>query len=282
MIKRFGKHFPIQSSKRLFIVRTLSNLFRSQKQLLKRHVNLYHDPEYVPPAPKEKTHICPTCNRQFRHKGNLIRHMAFHDPDSNLREHAMALKVGRQKRIQVIDGQQVEVYSGIDDDEEYEGESDYEEYIDGELDNDSCSGQIMSPKQEKGEGIVAIGDDGQRYMVVEVINMEDDDQDELDEENGGMEIEELILPDGEHFFFICVSFDARTFAYYSDNFLIADLEPEPIDEAPAARKISGKAAAGKDMEDYFGFEVSQLLALKHLYQKLCLKKSSVGRGRANR
>lgn len=172
-----------------------------QKQLLKRHINLYHDPEYIPPQPKEKTHICPTCNRQFRHKGNLIRHMAFHDPDSNLREHAMALKMGRQKRIQVIDGQQVEVYSGIDD-EEYEGESDYEEYIDGEMDDSDDDTTLVSPKIEKSEGIVAIGDDGQRYMVVEVINMEDEEQQssqdvQEQQKDGVMEIEELILPEGK-------------------------------------------------------------------------------------
>lgn len=33
------------------------------------------------------------------------------------------------------------------------------------------------------------------------------------------------------------------------------MEHDPID-VPSARKISGKAQAGKDMEDYFGFEVS--------------------------
>ena len=31
---------------------------------------------------QEKTHECPECSRTFRHKGNLIRHMALHDPDS--------------------------------------------------------------------------------------------------------------------------------------------------------------------------------------------------------
>lgn len=127
--------------------------------------------------------------------------MAFHDPDSNQREHAMALKVGRQKRIQEIDGQQVEIYSGIDD-EEYEGESDYEEYIDGEMD-DSNDDELVSPKVEKDEAIMAIGEDGQRYMVVEVINMEDEDQqvsqDSQEQHNGGMEIEELILPEGKLF-----------------------------------------------------------------------------------
>lgn len=127
--------------------------------------------------------------------------MAFHDPDSNLREHTMALKMGRQKRIQVIDGQQVEVYSGIDD-EEYEGESDYEEYIDGEMDDSDDGTTLVSPKIEKSEGIVAIGDDGQRYMVVEVINMEDEEQqnsqDVLQQQKDGvMEIEELILPEGK-------------------------------------------------------------------------------------
>lgn len=125
--------------------------------------------------------------------------MAFHDPDSNLREHAMALKEGRQKRIQVIDGQQVEVFTGVDD-EEYEGESDYEEYIDGDMD-DEHDEQLVSPKIEKNDGIVAIGDDGQRYMVVEVINMDDEEhqesQDSQEQQPGGMEIEELLLPDGK-------------------------------------------------------------------------------------
>jgi len=38
-----------------------------QKQLLKRHCNLYHNPNYVPPAPQEKTHQCPECERAFRY-----------------------------------------------------------------------------------------------------------------------------------------------------------------------------------------------------------------------
>lgn len=41
-----------------------------QKQLLKRHKNLYHDPNYVPPIPKEKTHECPECSKAFRHKAS--------------------------------------------------------------------------------------------------------------------------------------------------------------------------------------------------------------------
>lgn len=34
------------------------------------------------------------------------------------------------------------------------------------------------------------------------------------------------------------------------------MDHDPISEPPTARKISGKQQAGKDMEDYFGFEVS--------------------------
>lgn len=40
-----------------------------QKQLLKRHQNLYHNPEYIPPMPREKTQECPECGKAFRHKG---------------------------------------------------------------------------------------------------------------------------------------------------------------------------------------------------------------------
>lgn len=147
-----------------------------QKQLLKRHQNLYHNPEYIPPMPREKTQECPECGKAFRHKGedtstiptatiyvyvwnhggtdpvdvffwvwslitvgfcdrlnddnvhkfsspspsfyhhktlflcmagNLIRHMAIHDPDASAQEKAQALKIGRQKRLQLINGQQV-------------------------------------------------------------------------------------------------------------------------------------------------------------------------------
>lgn len=160
-----------------------------QKQLLKRHINLYHDPNYVPPTPKEKTHVCPSCERQFRHKGNLIRHMSLHDPDSSVREHAMALKVGRKKRVQIVNGQQIE-YMGFEDEEEYEGE---EDYVDGE---DETSIEQDMPTTKK-ETIMAVGEDGQRYMVVEVINMEEDEnsQIQLQDKDENMEIAELYLED---------------------------------------------------------------------------------------
>jgi hypothetical protein len=44
-----------------------------------------------------------------------MRHMALHDPDSSVQEKALALKYGRQKKIQIIDGHQghTRILSGI-------------------------------------------------------------------------------------------------------------------------------------------------------------------------
>lgn len=55
-----------------------------QKQLLKRHKNLYHTPEYIAPSPKNKLFYCAECDRSFAHKGNLMRHMALHDPEGQI------------------------------------------------------------------------------------------------------------------------------------------------------------------------------------------------------
>ncbi|XP_046997162.1 transcriptional repressor CTCFL isoform X2 [Schistocerca americana] len=123
-----------------------------QKQLLRRHQNLYHNPNYVPPPPREKTHECPECGRPFRHKGNLIRHMAVHDPESSAQEKALALKLGRQKKIQIIDGQQVEVMAGEDEDE----------------DDEDSESEMMAVE----------GQDGQQYVVLEVIQLQDGDGDD--------------------------------------------------------------------------------------------------------
>lgn len=185
--RHLESHMLVHTDQKPFQCSQCDQAFR-QKQLLKRHINLYHDPNYIAPTPKEKTHVCPSCNRQFRHKGNLIRHMSLHDPDSSVREHAMALKVGRKKRVQIVNGQQVE-YIGFEDEEEYEGE---EDYVDGE--DETSIEQDMSTKKET---IMAIGEDGQRYMVVEVINMEEDEnsQLQLQDKDENMEITELYLED---------------------------------------------------------------------------------------
>lgn len=98
--RHLESHMLIHTDQKPYQCDQCDQSFR-QKQLLRRHQNLYHNPNYVPPPPREKTHECPECGRAFRHKGNLIRHMAVHDPESSAQEKALALKLGRQKKIQV-------------------------------------------------------------------------------------------------------------------------------------------------------------------------------------
>ena len=61
---------------------------------------MYHNPAYIPTAPKVKTYECPECGKSFRHKGILIKHMALHDPELAVQEEAM---IGRQRKIQIND-----------------------------------------------------------------------------------------------------------------------------------------------------------------------------------
>ncbi|PNF42636.1 hypothetical protein B7P43_G01275 [Cryptotermes secundus] len=145
--RHLESHMLIHTDQKPYQCDQCDQSFR-QKQLLRRHQNLYHNPNYVPPPPREKTHECPECGRAFRHKGNLIRHMAVHDPESSAQEKALALKLGRQKKIQIIDGQQVEVMAGEEDDDE----------------DDDTDGEMMAVEQ-----------DGQQYVVLEVIQLQDGD-----------------------------------------------------------------------------------------------------------
>jgi len=76
---KYLKNKNILNIYRNFFSGTFCDQTFRQKQLLKRHENIYHNPNYVATTPKEKTHLCPTCNKAFRHKGNLMRHMAQHE-----------------------------------------------------------------------------------------------------------------------------------------------------------------------------------------------------------
>ncbi|KAJ9600457.1 hypothetical protein L9F63_009227 [Diploptera punctata] len=143
--RHLESHMLIHTDQKPYQCDQCDQSFR-QKQLLRRHQNLYHNPNYVPPPPREKTHECPECGRAFRHKGNLIRHMAVHDPESSAQEKALALKLGRQKKIQIIDGQQVEVMAGEEDDDE----------------DEDTDGEMMAVE----------GQDGQQYVVLEVIQLQ--------------------------------------------------------------------------------------------------------------
>lgn len=157
----------IHTDQKPFLCDQCDQSFR-QKQLLKRHQNLYHNPTYVPPPPREKTHECSECSRAFRHKGNLIRHMAIHDPDLSLQEKQLALKLGRQKKIQMIDGQQVEVMP-----------------------------QLGSEDEDEDSDMMAVeGSDGQQYVVLEVIQLADGEEQAMVVSDGNTELlSESILPD---------------------------------------------------------------------------------------
>lgn len=216
-----------------------------QKQLLKRHCNLYHNPSYIPPPPQEKTHQCPECERPFRHKGNLIRHMAVHDPESSLQEKQQALKMGRQKKIQIIDGQRVEVMTGdlasklrgYEDDDEEEEEEEEEELEDEEM-------------------MAVEGTDGQQYVVLEVIQLAD---------NQGTDQQMAVVAneDGD-----IVMEDPLS----QDNSIVADvsgeLEAEEEDPSLGDLKLQSQITRNKsesqssqhdpklrkDMENCFGFD----------------------------
>ncbi|CAG9839353.1 unnamed protein product [Diabrotica balteata] len=166
--RHLESHMLIHTDQKPFQCDQCDQSFR-QKQLLKRHQNLYHNPHYVPPEPKEKTHECPECTRAFRHKGNLIRHMAFHDPDPTIQKKQLELKLGRQKKIRIIDGQPVEVMQGL-------GSEDEEEL------------DLMSVE----------GSDGQQYVVLEVIHLADgEEQAVVVGDSAGELLSETILPNHE-------------------------------------------------------------------------------------
>lgn len=93
--------------------------------------------------------------------------MAIHDPDSSIQEKQLALKLGRQKKIQMIDGQQVEVMPGMESDEEDESD------------------------------VMAVdGADGQQYVVLEVIQLADGEEQAVVVGDSNSELlGENILPD---------------------------------------------------------------------------------------
>ena len=118
--RHLESHMLIHTDQKPFQCDECDQSFR-QKQLLKRHKNLYHNPEYVAPQPKEKTHECSSCSKSFRHKGNLMRHMVIHDPE-NYKDGVLQLK-GNE-------------YHQLIDDESEEEETDEEDMLDDEDDDD--------------------------------------------------------------------------------------------------------------------------------------------------
>jgi hypothetical protein len=88
--------------------------------------------------------------------------MALHDPESTEQEKAMALKIGGQKKIQIIDGQQVE-----DNEEEPEDYEDSDELLEP---SDTEEGAPFGTGVEQ-KMMAVEGQDGQQYVVLELIQL---------------------------------------------------------------------------------------------------------------
>ena len=73
------------------------------------------------------------------------------------------MKIGRQKKIQIIDGQHVEVLTGEDDEDE-------EEYEDEDDLDDELVGGVGHPGEHQ-KMMAVQGQDGQQYVVLEVIQL---------------------------------------------------------------------------------------------------------------
>ncbi|CAH2035601.1 unnamed protein product, partial [Iphiclides podalirius] len=155
-LRHLKSHMLKHTDEKPFVCDQCDQSFR-QKQLLRRHQNLYHNPDYVPKAPKEKTHTCHECHRTFAHKGNLIRHLAVHDPDSGHQERVLSLKLGRQKKVKYVSGQ----LKHVDEDSENEQES------------ENVKVEITNKELKRGEYVTVADGDGQQYVVLEVIQLED-------------------------------------------------------------------------------------------------------------
>lgn len=174
--RHLESHLLIHTDQKPYLCTQCEQTFR-QKQLLKRHMNFYHNPNYVPPQPQEKTHVCPSCKKSFRHKGNLIRHMAMHDPNSSIKEEAIALKLGRQKRIRLMGGNDMGLLNDDEDEEEIENG------MEGDMSN------------MRTQNVVSMeGDDGQQYVVLEVIQIPDQNGDNIQSSEVIME-EDFIMSD---------------------------------------------------------------------------------------
>ncbi|XP_065200292.1 transcriptional repressor CTCFL-like [Planococcus citri] len=220
--RHLESHMLIHTDQKPFRCSLCDQCFR-QKQLLKRHVNLYHDPSYVPPPPKEKTHECPECKRAFRHKGNLIRHMCMHDPDSEAIHTANALKVGRQKKIQVVNGEELKIVSSEED------------II---MKDEFIESDAKLLKNELGNQLIE-GADGQHYVVLEVIQLQ------------GGDGEQAVAVVSEGDFNGSLSIDSANASQY----ITSDYEPEETHEGKTTIKVvKNSVDSSTDVQNCFGFD----------------------------
>lgn len=109
-LRHLNSHMLTHTNEKPFVCDCCNQSFR-QKQLLRRHINLYHNPDYVPTPSKEKTHECTLCKKQFAHKGNLIRHLAIHDPSAT----PPVRRVQRKVKVEETSGNISNVSNNSDD-----------------------------------------------------------------------------------------------------------------------------------------------------------------------
>lgn len=83
-----------------------------------------------------------------------------HDPDSEAIQAQNALKLGRQKKIQVVNGEELKIVPEEDDEDSMK-----EELVDAD-------GKVL--KSELGSQLIE-GADGQHYVVLEVIQLQGSD-----------------------------------------------------------------------------------------------------------
>ncbi|XP_052872005.1 transcriptional repressor CTCFL-like [Anopheles cruzii] len=170
-MRHLESHLLLHTDQKPFKCDTCSHSFR-QKQLLKRHINLYHNPDYIQPEPLVKTHGCPSCPRRFRHKGNLMRHMSMHDPESAMHAELVALREGRQKKVQIT--LEEGTYYDEDDELEIEEEEDYE--IETHEDGGKDQQPKNTPDQDATSDVYTVEEDDGQFVVLEVIQLQDKDK----------------------------------------------------------------------------------------------------------
>ncbi|KAB7503872.1 Transcriptional repressor CTCFL [Armadillidium nasatum] len=103
-LRHLESHMLVHTEQKPFKCKACDQAFR-QKQLLKRHENLYHDPFYIPPVPKEKTQKCSECCKVFRHKGNLIRHLAVHKEEHKSEPSSIDCNMSLMSDVEVYPGE---------------------------------------------------------------------------------------------------------------------------------------------------------------------------------
>ncbi|XP_055910317.1 transcriptional repressor CTCFL [Eupeodes corollae] len=236
--RHLDSHLLIHTDQKPFECKLCGQCFR-QKQLLRRHQNLYHNKDYVPPPPQEKTHSCPDCKRAFSRKGNLMRHMATHDPDSVVHEVKVEKQVNAGKQMENDDGtfealsyveEEEEDYEVEEEEEQMEGDEEaMETYIETAASDITNFEEVMIKKEDERELVTLEGIDDQQYMVVEIIQS-DDENDDL-----GFEEDKAIKHE------------------LDEEFVISELTEGGINI------IKGTKNQAVEMDDCFGFSESEEL-----------------------